>query len=341
MKKEILNSTILLWILGSIDILLVISAILLDGRFPKYLFGAENPKANGDFLTICFSIIGGGAVIYGLYLNNKRIGEQTRQNDIARRQADIAASNNNDKRFGDAIGYLNSDNVGIAIGGAYALYQLAKEDERYVPIVANIFSEYLSMNPDGSYNPVEVNNLIVRLMLSTNNKVFSSEKLKFHHTNFNMSTEIQGINNIEFEDCKLHFVYFNGINELSFQRCMLNECSIIESTNLNIFNGEVSDVEIENSINRLEVVNLRPSKMGKCNVIASRGILDFRFCCYDVCYLLTIDSRCIKKLILNVSKSKSSTKNTSKRIIVKTFNKENVHIRGNSELVEIINSELV
>lgn len=70
-------------------------------------------------LATYLSIIGGACVIYGLYLNNRKIGEQTRQNNIAEKT-------NIDKRFGDAVGYLNSDNDGIAIGGAYALFQIAK-----------------------------------------------------------------------------------------------------------------------------------------------------------------------------------------------------------------------
>jgi hypothetical protein len=121
-----------------ISIIVLILAILLIKYFNAiacHFYGVTS-QANGQLLGTVLTAIGGSAVIYGLYLNNRRIKEQNRQNNIADKT-------NNDKRFGDAIGYLNSDNEGVAIGGIYALYQLAKEDKRYIPIVMNLYCNYL------------------------------------------------------------------------------------------------------------------------------------------------------------------------------------------------------
>ena len=105
-------------------IAVIVGGILLctSDSISVALYGKDNPEAKGKVLTTYLSIIGGTCVIYGLYLNNKKISEQIRQNNIADKSS-------NDKRFGDAISCLNSDNAGIAIGGVYILNQLAKEDE--------------------------------------------------------------------------------------------------------------------------------------------------------------------------------------------------------------------
>lgn len=245
MKKEILNSTILLWILGSIDILLLVMWALIDGRLPKYLFGADNPKANGDFLTICFSVIGGGAVIYGLYLNNKRIKEQTRQNDIAMKQADIAANNNNDKRFGDAIGYLNSHNVGIAIGGAYTLFQIAKEDTRYTPIVANIFSKYLAIQYNADLQNSTIRSIIIDLLLLSGYAVFKGITLSFHSSNFD-NVEFIDISNIIFRKCQFDNVQFSNINHCELNECNINDCQFKDCDYLLLNENYITKLHIYN-----------------------------------------------------------------------------------------------
>ena len=101
-----------------------------------YLYGTSADN-KGKLLSTILTAIGGICVIWGLWLNNKKVAEQTRQNNIT-------VQNSNDKRFGEAIGYLNDANEGIVIGGVYALYQLAKEDSRYAPIITNIFLNYIN-----------------------------------------------------------------------------------------------------------------------------------------------------------------------------------------------------
>lgn len=243
LNSKILSSTILVWILSSIDILLVISVLIIDSRFPKYLFGADNPKANGDFLTICFSVIGGGAVIYGLYLNNKRIKEQTRQNDIAMKQADIAANNNNDKRFGDAVGYLGSDNTSIVLGGIHTLHQLAKEDERYVPIVANMYTGYLKDKSESLYlvtkHPVVIRTIIN--ILFSKSSVFKDEFIDLSNTTLkNMQFNVPVIN-CSFNKTDLFNCTFNfGISSCTFLLSRVVKCKFKKDLIKCKFKGELN-----------------------------------------------------------------------------------------------------
>ena len=140
--KKILASTkttIILFII--ILVLFLICKETVVYRFEtlaSYLYGTDADN-KGKLLSTILTAIGGVCVIWGLWLNNKKVNQQIRQVNEQVRQNDIAVQNSNDKRFGEAIGYLNNDNEGIVIGGIYALYQLAKEDERYAPIITNIF----------------------------------------------------------------------------------------------------------------------------------------------------------------------------------------------------------
>jgi uncharacterized protein YjbI with pentapeptide repeats len=97
-------------------------------------FSKDNPK--GELFKVILTSLGGIGVFYGLLLNSKRIRQQTEQNRISE-------NSNSDKRFSDAIGYFSSDNTTTILGGVYALYQLAKEDQRYRSIVANLLCSYL------------------------------------------------------------------------------------------------------------------------------------------------------------------------------------------------------
>lgn len=149
--KKILASTkttIILFII--ILVLFLICKETVVYRFEtlaSYLYGTDADN-KGKLLSTILTAIGGVCVIWGLWLNNKKVNQQIRQVNEQVRQNDIAVQNSNDKRFGEAIGYLNNDNEGIVIGGIYALYQLAKEDERYAPIITNIFCNYVNDNTD-------------------------------------------------------------------------------------------------------------------------------------------------------------------------------------------------
>lgn len=184
------------------------------------LYGKDNPEAKGKVLTTYLSIIGGTCVIYGLYLNNKKISEQIRQNNIADKSS-------NDKRFGDAISCLNSDNAGIAIGGVYILNQLAKEDERYVPIVANVFLDILSQTREPDFNDKKIKLIFESIFsdaLCTQRIIFKSLTIK--------NVLIKNINNKVFENCVFENVYIDGIIDSIFNECCLQSTRFLNVSKL-------------------------------------------------------------------------------------------------------------
>ena len=184
--------------------------LVYNSNLPYLTYGINNPEAKGKMLSIYLSICGGGTVLYGLYLNNKKLNEQTRQNDIA-------FTSNNDKRFGEAIGYLNSENIGIAIGGIYTLYQLAKEEKRYTPIVANIFVEMLShlVNTDQK----KVYDIIIEKLFSD---VFNNIEITFKGLEFN-NLNLQSAFSKRFERCSFIDVELDQGRGLTFNHSICNQ----------------------------------------------------------------------------------------------------------------------
>lgn len=210
--------------------------VVYNSNLPYLTYGINNPEAKGKMLSIYLSICGGLTVLYGLFLNHKKLNEQTRQNDIA-------FTSNNDKRFGEAIGYLNSENIGIAIGGVYTLYQLAKEEKRYTPIVANIFVEMLShlVNTDQK----KVYDIIIEKLFSD---VFNDIEITFKGLEFN-NLNLQSAFSKRFERCSFIDVELDKGRGLTFIRCAFN----------NVLLGDINGVIIEKcKIDYLILQNMYP-----------------------------------------------------------------------------------
>jgi hypothetical protein len=212
------------------------------------LYGEDNPEAKGKVLATYLSIIGGACVIYGLYLNNKKIGEQTRQNNIAEKT-------NIDKRFGDAVGYLNSDNDGIAIGGAYALFQIAKEDKRYKSIVANIFCDFISAN-FSSGNKIRLIGVVKELLFQNLDTVFLETELTLRNISFEKNDRFHGKVNIGFKDCSFEGVVFNMLEFTRFESCKINKSHLIDCNKIDIVRSEISGISIRNLSMPTKEVNL-------------------------------------------------------------------------------------
>lgn len=200
----------------------------------NYLYGpdAEN---KGKILTIILTIVGGLGALWGLFLNNKKVNELVRQNDIA-------IQNSNDKRFGEAIGYLNSDNEGIAIGGIYALYQLAKEDSRYAPIITNIFYSYVNNN---KHKEVTVQTIIT-LLFSENNPFISDKELIFKDLSLKNLKMYCTISKIKFVTCSFDSVDLSGECSVSFYECSMKHSLIYDFKDITMIKGKYIKINICN-----------------------------------------------------------------------------------------------
>lgn len=97
-------------------------------------FVKDNPI--GELIRFFLLIVGAIVAIRGLYINNRRVKEQNRQNNISEK-------GNVDARYINAIGHLNNTNPAIVLGGLHALHQIAKENNTYIPLVHDVFCSYV------------------------------------------------------------------------------------------------------------------------------------------------------------------------------------------------------
>lgn len=268
--KKISSVKTTIGLLLVLAVLIFIYVLLHFSSFSEYLYGAENLGSRGKLLSTLLTAMGGCAVVYGLYLNNRRIKEQTRQNDNIEK-------NNNDKRFGDAIGYLNSDNIGIAIGGANALYQLAKEDKRYVSTVSSMLVNYIKYksqafytNKESKESPLEPVQIVVDLLFNEEN-LFIEEKKDFMGADF-VDIRFNGnVENTKFGLCSLRRCTF----EKEIKNCMFYTMSLSSC----YFNSSSSDSRFFfTSFNFCHFLNEKNKKpiLDNC-LFSAGGSKDLRF----------------------------------------------------------------
>lgn len=202
----------------------------------SYLYGSSADN-RGKLLTVILTSIGGLGALWGLYLNNKKVNQQIRQVNELVRQNDIAVQNSNDKRFGEAIGYLNNENEGIAIGGVYALYQLAKEDSRYTPIITNIFYNYVNDNTD-KQNKKSYQTILSLLFSKDNPFVFDGE-VQYRGIVFS-DINMYIVAKIKFISCEFRNTNIKGVREIFLYDCIINDSIFADFNNLSAFGGKFS-----------------------------------------------------------------------------------------------------
>lgn len=249
--NKIWNNKATTYILLCLDgiLLLLLLLLLYFERTALYLYG-NVIDSNGKLATLIISIIGGGCVIYGLVINNKRVKEQTRQNDIS-------IQNNNDKRFGEAIGYLNNDNKGIVIGGIYSLYQLAQEDMRYAPIITNIFINYINANPKTNESSIMVDLLFAKI----NNPFVFNKDIEFNDLNIKNKTLYCKDYNVTFKKCSFVGLKFIGKNSIKYNCCNLNELVIFGYEEVVIKEGNAKYIKVLGNKTTKSIISLEPDEI--------------------------------------------------------------------------------
>lgn len=250
LQKKFLSSTTIAIILVIVVVIFLVfykDVVIASFDYLANYFYGSSADNRGKLLTVILTSIGGLGALWGLYLNNKKVNQQIRQVNEQVRQNNIAVQNSNDKRFGEAIGYLNDDNEGIAIGGAYALYQLAKEDERYAPIITNIFYNYVVDNNNDEEGS-KTFQTIITLLFSENNPFISDKELVFTDFKFKNRRMYFTRYNIKFERCVFYGVSLIGDDSIHFVNCSVYKSFIANFKYITIYKGSYTKMTIGNSL---------------------------------------------------------------------------------------------
>ncbi|MBK5722768.1 pentapeptide repeat-containing protein [Dysgonomonas sp. Marseille-P4677] len=188
------------------------------------LFG-DTPSALGEYVKTVATGLGGALVILGLWINNRRVAEQTRQNNIAEK-------GQINTRFKDAATLLGSGNVSSVISGIYALHQIAlessEEDDiqrRYVNIIHDILCTYVRENTDTIIN--EDTGKEWRVNSEPTIVIQTIMKVLFKNNEFIYSDYMTDLSNCVFEDIDFDNAHFSNVDftKTKFIRSTAQNCS--------------------------------------------------------------------------------------------------------------------
>jgi len=242
-------------------VVIILILVCCDYEDIANFFFDKNP--NGEFFKVLLSIAGGAGVFYGLWINQQRIREQNRQNNIVQ-------NSNFDKRFSDAVGYLGSDNSTTVLGGIHTLHQLAKEDNRYRSIVADLLCSYLREKDEilykkdkkrqrdrtviqneqgGTFGRIKTPPIIMQTIVDI---LFNNEDSAFENETLNLS------------GTHLKDVKFNGnVKNCNFRFAVLENCGF----RAKVYNSDFEHIQLINChfYSRIYSCKFNYSSIDECN----------------------------------------------------------------------------
>lgn len=287
-----------------------------------YLYGTGVDN-KGKLLTVILTTIGGLGALWGLWLNNQRLNQQIRQVNEQVRQNNIAIQNSNDKRFGEAIGYLNDDNEGIAIGGVYALYQLAKEDERYAPIITNIFCNYVNDNTDKqdkkSYKT------ILSLLFSKDNPFVFGKIRTFRNLKFDDTILYCNHLKIEFIKCSFFSSIILDGDKIDLIECSIKDSYILDFSSVLISRSNCDKIKIIS--NKYSYIHFTDNILNSIEIIVSK--IQTLLLLYGSVSKMNVYSDYIEEIFIEDSKEETFV---SELIIHYVSSIKNIFVNGNSNI---------
>lgn len=254
-------------IIISLTILVGVLFYKLDAHIA--LFG-DTPSALGEYVKTVATVLGGALVLLGLWINNRRVAEQIRQNNIAEK-------GQINTRFKDAATLLGSENVSSILSGVYALHQIASESsvgdeiqKGYVRIIHDILCAYVRENTETIVK--EDDGREWRVNSKPTIVIQTIIKVLFKNNEFIYSDLMTDLSNCIFEDTDFDNAYIANVDfsKTKFIRSTANNCSFVSCYLENTFIDEVNfsgssfdKIVFDNS--HIKNTSLTESKLSKCD----------------------------------------------------------------------------
>ena len=183
---------------------LLLGAIFYMLNAPFLLFD-KSEGLYGSYVQLVGAFIGGCLVIYGLFVNNKRVEEQIRQNNLMEK---TLISN----RFKDASTLLGSNSKASMLAGIYALNQIALESynenkqKEYVKVVHDIFIELIRENSIKASFDRKIINTLLNLVFEKEENIYGEYSSDLHGSNLcDFSFSGLSLRNVSFENCRYEY----------------------------------------------------------------------------------------------------------------------------------------
>lgn len=256
-----------------IFLIIIFGTILLGIIFYKLdahimLFG-DTTAALGEYVRTVATVLGGALVLLGLWINNRRVAEQTRQNNINER-------GQINTRFKDAATLLGSESVSSILSGIYALHQIALEtsigdkgQRGYVNIIQDILCAYVRENTDTIQNeengkawrinkkPTIVIQTIVKVLFKNDKQVYSNLMTDLSDCVFEgINLDEAHIANVDFSRTK--FIK-SSFKKTAFIACYLEDAFIDDV--------DFTDSSFEKTV--FDLSHIKNTSFAKCRIIQS------------------------------------------------------------------------
>lgn len=240
-----------LWDYSKFLLIVAIAILVLPILFYNDLaiyFAKDNYK--GEFFKVILTSLGGLGVLYGLYLNSKRIKQGNEQLKQGYSQLKQQEENNTNTRLKDAVTLLGNENPAIVLGGIHTLNQIAIYNFEYKKIVVDVLCSYVREKSDDINSklkddkPSTLVQLIIDILFSDN--IFHKDiELNLSFTEFKNITfyamDVSKITNINisestFYKCRFCNICFNPIviKNTSFSVCNFAGVEFTHSTLINV-----------------------------------------------------------------------------------------------------------
>ncbi|MCK5319455.1 MAG: pentapeptide repeat-containing protein [Anaerolineales bacterium] len=265
------------FLLGFLAVLLIVSLIFI----PKWQLSYHNntlPKNSKDYIeledklrTTLILVWGGLIVVLGLYLTYRRI-------KATEKQADVIADGQITEQFTKAIDHLGAvdkegnKNLGIRLGGIYALERISRHSKKDHRTIMDILSAYVRKNApydrerDISYEEGDIPNLhddIQAILFVIGRRKLSHEEGPFE---INLSQTDLGKANLHGANLWKANLHKANLGEADLQKAYLWETNLKEAFlgKANLQEATLGEADLQKAI--LWEANLQEAFLGGANL---------------------------------------------------------------------------
>lgn len=191
----------------------------------------------GELLKVVLTVIVAIGGLYALRLNANRIK--------------VMSKGNTDTRFNNAVSQLGSENEAVALGGVYALHEIARENEEtYLEVVHDILCGYVRSESVARYRKFEkekkqgeklIPSIVIQAIISL---LFPRKNIKERlYDDFRSHLYNSILINYNFYGTKINRANFNGakIDDCFFTEAKMSDTLFIGTklTDCNFKNAEI------------------------------------------------------------------------------------------------------
>ena len=187
-------------------IIIILFICLIYFNFNKislFLYPFDQNR-NGESLKLIFSLFGGLAVLYGLYISTRRI--KALENNVINKNSELQLNKDSQIReqFKNAIEHLGNEKESIILGGIAELHEIAiQHGYRYSLVITNVFASFIRSEGNKNKKREEINYTLLQTIIDYlfRTDFYDTKNLNLKSSNLSSLD----LNNLNFEGIDFSF----------------------------------------------------------------------------------------------------------------------------------------